>query len=169
VSDFFYSFIPATFIFKIQVSLREKLVLYLLMGLGLVASIACIFKIVNSNTLKKSRDNTWDSVPLVIWGFVEQHLAIIAACIPCLKALFERLLIRVGIMVTDKSPARSSDMSMRNHTMKYGTGQDEMGGTAKFEDAAPGSGTWHKNGIDSHRGYDSEECAELGVLPAKME
>ena len=169
MSDFFYSFIQATFIFKIQVSLREKLVLYLLMGLGLVASIACIFKIVNSNTLKKSRDNTWDSVPLVIWGFVEQHLAIIAACIPCLKALFERLLRRVGIMVTDKSQPRSFNMSMRNHTMRNATGQDEMGGTAKFEDAPPGSGTWHKNGNDSHRGYDSEECVDLRVYTAKMQ
>ena len=73
-----------------SIACAKRLVLYLPHGIRprCVLLLLCIFKIINSNTLKQSRDNTWDSVPLVIWGFVEQHLAIIAACIPCLKALF---------------------------------------------------------------------------------
>ena len=77
---------------------------------------------------------------------------------------------RVGIMVTDKRPSSQRlNMSMRNHTMRNATGQDDMGGTAQLEDAAPSSGTWHKNGKDSHLGYDSEGCVELGVYTAKMQ
>jgi hypothetical protein len=175
VSDFFFSLIPITFIFKIQVPLREKIVLCVLMGLGLIASVASILKAVKSDTLRQSRDNTWDSVPFVIWGFVEEHLAIIAACVPCLKALFERLLRRVGVTVTYKSQARSFNFSTQNHT-KRSTMQDGMD---KLHDSESSPGTWletgnksHENdshGNDSHLGYDSDECVELRVYPAKRQ
>jgi len=169
VSDFFFSLIPLTFIFKIQVPLREKLVLCLLMGLGLVASIASVFKAVNSTILRRSRDNTWDSVPLVIWSFVEEHVAIIAACIPCLKALFERLLRRLGFTLTYKSQAHSFNISTRSHTTRSATLQNGMDSTAQLEDAAPSSGTWQKMGNDMNLGYDSEGCVELGVYTAKTQ
>ena len=144
VSDFFFSLIPLTFIFKIQVSLGEKVVLCLLMGLGLVASIASVLKAVNSLFLKGSRDSTWDSIPLVIWGFVEEHLAIIAACIPCIKALFERLLSRAGFTVLYKRQARSFNFSMQNRTTGDTTVQDGMDSTAQLEDVVPSSGKWHE-------------------------
>jgi hypothetical protein len=137
------------------------------MGLGLVASIASVFKAVNSNVVKGSRDGTWDSVPLVVWGFVEEHLAIIAACIPCLKALFEQLLRRAGFTITYKSRDLSVKISTYDHTTRNTTLQDGMDWTAQLEDAAPSSGTWHKMGNDSNLGYDSEGCMELRVYTAK--
>ena len=140
------------------------------MGLGLVASIASVLKAVNSSFLKGDPDGTWDSVPLVVWGFVEEHLAIIAACIPCLKALFERLLRRAGFTIAYKDQSRSFKFSTQNHT----TGdtmvqEDGMHSTAQLEDAVPCSGEWHEDGNDSHLGHDSEECVELRVYTAKTE
>ena len=129
------------------------------MGLGLIASIASILKAVNSPILKQSFDNTWDSVPLVIWGFVEEHLAIIAACIPCLKALFERLLRRAGLTISYKSQPRSFNSS-QNHT-KRSTIRDGMDKL----DSVSSPGTWLETGNDSHMGYDSEEV-DLRVYPA---
>lgn len=134
------------------------------MGLGLVASIASIFKAVNSSVLKGSQDGTWDSAPLVVWGFVEEHLAIIAACIPCLKALFERLLRRAGFAISYKSQAHSFNVSMQDHTTRNTMVQD---GAAKLEDSVPVSRTWHEIGNDSHVGYDSEGSVELRVYTAK--
>jgi len=163
LSDFFFSFIPITFIFKIHIPLREKIVLFVLMGLGLIASIGSIFKAVNSTVLRQSRDNTWDSVTLVIWGFVEEHLAIIAACIPTLKALFERLLRRAGFTISYKGQARSFNFSMEDRT-KQSTMQDGMD---KLESVSS-PGTWLETGNDSHVGYDSEELG-LRVYPAKRQ
>ena len=163
MTDFFFSLIPITFIFKIKIPLREKIVFCVLMGLGLIASIASIFKVVNSPVLKQSFDNTWDSVPLVIWGFVEEHLAIIAACIPCLKALFERLLRRAGLTISYKSQARSFNFSTQSHT-KQSTMQDGMDKL----DSVSSPGTWLETGNDSHMGYDSEDV-ERRVYPAKRQ
>jgi hypothetical protein len=139
------------------------------MGLGLVASIASVLKAVNSTFLKGSSDGSWDSVPLVVWGFVEEHLAIIAACIPCLKALFERLLIRAGFTIAYKDQARSFNFSTQDHTMGDTMVQDGMHSTAQLEDAVPCSGKWHEDGNDSRLGHDSEECVELRVYTAKRE
>ncbi|KAF1812428.1 hypothetical protein P152DRAFT_458804 [Eremomyces bilateralis CBS 781.70] len=56
-------------------------------------------------------DPTWDSVYLLVWGFVEVYLGIVAACVPCLKAFFERALRRVGITVNDSSRASETHPS----------------------------------------------------------
>jgi hypothetical protein len=130
------------------------------MGLGLVASIASVLKLVNSTTLKQSRDNTWDSVPLVIWGFLEEHLAIIAACTPCLKALFERLLRRVGFSIPYKSHTRSFNISAPSHTRDTMV-QDSMDGTGELENGVPGSEMSQENTNSSRPEYDSEGYVEL--------
>jgi hypothetical protein len=163
----FFSLIPINFILKIQVPMREKIVLCILMGLGIVASIASIMKAVNSTMLLHSEDQTWDSVPLVIWSFVEEHLAIIAASIPCLKALFERVLRRVGITITYKSQAhRSYNMSTRNRNTKQTTVEDGSDVSAQRESIVPGA-VRYDYGNDSHLGYDSEGGVEVNVYAEK--
>ncbi|KAK4442604.1 hypothetical protein QBC34DRAFT_338370, partial [Podospora aff. communis PSN243] len=96
VTDFILALLPLTFIVRIRITLSEKMLLFLLMGLGLVASAASICKIVSVTGSKMTGDTLRDSVDVTFWGMLEIQLGIIAACIPTLKRPTERVLQRLG-------------------------------------------------------------------------
>jgi hypothetical protein len=165
VTDFFFSLIPITFIVKIQVPLREKVVLSLLMSLGILASIASILKVTLGHHLTTSRDPTWDSVPVVMWVFAEEYLGIIAACVPCLKALFERLLRRLGVTITSytKTQTRSYNSYPQKTTARNTLQSSVDGGVQLEEYGVPGPGKWYENGKATHLAYGSERCLSSDV------
>ncbi|KAF1816601.1 hypothetical protein P152DRAFT_381923, partial [Eremomyces bilateralis CBS 781.70] len=96
VTDIVLSLLPLTFIVKLQRPRRDKIAIGLLMGLGLVASGTSIVKIIRTPILGTTKDPIWDLPDLAIWAWVELYIGIMAACIPCLKAPFERLLKKTG-------------------------------------------------------------------------
>ena len=128
------------------------------MALGIVASIASILKVTVGMALKDSRDITWDSVPLVIFGFIEEYLGIIAACIPCLKALLERQLRRLGFSLASYGKSQSRSTYGQNPTTRNTLKQSTTDGTQleDIEDGVPSHGRWHEIGKEPHLGYDSE-------------
>jgi hypothetical protein len=63
--------------------------LYVIMGLGLVASAGGIIKLVRITEWATTKDPTWDLAPLLLWAYFEENTAIMAASIPCLKSLFQ--------------------------------------------------------------------------------
>ncbi|KAK0717275.1 hypothetical protein B0T26DRAFT_829054 [Lasiosphaeria miniovina] len=97
-TDIVLSIAPITFIMAIQRPLREKLVLAFIMGLGLMASAASIYKTFKAKDYGVTGDTLMDTVQITLWSITEAQLAIIAACIPTLKQLFERMLRRVGVL-----------------------------------------------------------------------
>ncbi|PVI08205.1 hypothetical protein DM02DRAFT_501956, partial [Periconia macrospinosa] len=92
ITDLVYTALPATFIWKMHRRLREKIVLYVLMSLGLFAAVTSMVKLPLIKTFGITGDTLWDTVPLSLWAILEQQVGFIAACIPCFKAPFERLL-----------------------------------------------------------------------------
>jgi hypothetical protein len=107
--------LPLIFISKINRPLREKVVLAVLMALGLLAAGCGIAKLVLIKPATLSADPNWRSVPLAIWSYVsvpkpvrlpndhryaEEDICIIAACIPCLKALMEKAFRALGGQIT---------------------------------------------------------------------
>ncbi|KAF1808102.1 hypothetical protein P152DRAFT_462912 [Eremomyces bilateralis CBS 781.70] len=159
ISDVFFSLIPLTFIFKINRPLREKIVLAILMAMGLCASVASIVRVVSGVSVFKTPDNgstaslmdpTWDSVYLLVWGFVEVYLGIVAACVPCLKAFFERALRRVGITVNGSSRTSGAHPSQWT-TMRRGA--------YDLKSESPRSrGAWPGHTSDCYPGtYDNSE------------
>ncbi|KAF1814734.1 hypothetical protein P152DRAFT_369220, partial [Eremomyces bilateralis CBS 781.70] len=87
-SDVLFALLPLTFIFSLTRPLREKLVLAFLMGLGLLCTVAGIRKLFYVSQVHKQNDATWDTVEMGLWGFTESYIGIMAACIPCLRAMF---------------------------------------------------------------------------------
>jgi hypothetical protein len=154
------SLIPITFIIKIQVPLREKVVLCALMGLGILASIGSILKVSGGRSLTHSRDITWDSVTIVMWVFAEQYLGIIAANVPCLKALFEQLLRRLGVTLPTytESQIRSYNTHTQKPTARNTPEQGSVDGTAVHlgENGVRSVGAWYQDGKGSHLACDSE-------------
>jgi hypothetical protein len=89
-----------------------------LMGLGLFATAASVVKIFLIKSYANSTDPLWDIVSLGLWGYVEQFAGLIAACVPCLKAPFERFLRRVGLLSTIGG-SEPSAKSMHGHGNLY--------------------------------------------------
>ncbi|KAK1752881.1 hypothetical protein QBC47DRAFT_281985, partial [Echria macrotheca] len=97
-TDLILALLPLTFIVHMNKTLREKILLISLMGLGLIASAASICKIVNVTSKSLTGDALQDGVDVTFWGLLEIQLGIIAACVPCLKRFVERMLHRLGLL-----------------------------------------------------------------------
>lgn len=102
-TDLLLAGVPIVFICKMNVPLREKIVLSCLMGLGVFATAASIIKTTFVRNYGRTGDTLWDAVPLTLWSILEEQTGIIAACVPCLKTPFERTLRRAGVLSTQKT------------------------------------------------------------------
>ena len=102
-TDLIFAFIPLTFLGSVRRSLRERLVIALLMGLGVFAAAAVVVKLTLVPTYGATGDMLWDSVDLNTWSILEGQLGIVAACVPCLKSPFQAALRRMGLLSDDAS------------------------------------------------------------------
>ena len=89
-----------TFIFGILRPLREKVLLAVMMGMGLLASAASIAKTFRAKDYGATGDVLMDSVQLTIWSILESQLA----CVPILLYLILPYLpVTLPIFNTQKS------------------------------------------------------------------
>jgi len=93
-----------------HVPLRQKLVLTVVMGMGLLASAATAVRLTLIKDYGMGGDFSWDNSPMAMWAHLECDIGIAAACIPCLKSPFEKALRRVGLL-----SSRDSAAVYRNH------------------------------------------------------
>ncbi|KAH6880793.1 hypothetical protein B0T10DRAFT_411920, partial [Thelonectria olida] len=100
LTDVILSLLPLTFIRHVWRSVWERIAIVFIMGLGLVASCASIYKMTLIYNYHITGDTLFCIVGLSFWSILEIQLAIIAACIPCLKQLFERTLNSLGLILT---------------------------------------------------------------------
>jgi len=107
VTDLLLSLTPITFLWRLNRPVRERILVCLLMGLGLFASVASIVKLlIVLNWVRQPGDDLWSMAEAIAtWTVTEQFFAITAACLPFLKPLVERLLGRMGFSLT-KYPSR---------------------------------------------------------------
>lgn len=73
-TDFILSLIPITFLRKLQRPLRERIAIGCLMGLGLIASCASIYKTTLATSYGNTGDALRDSVGLTVWSILEMEL-----------------------------------------------------------------------------------------------
>jgi hypothetical protein len=97
-TDVICALIPLTFLRKMSRPVRDRIVIGILLALGLVASAASIAKTVVIQHFGKDEDvdPISNGLAIALWAAVEEQLALIAACIPCLKAPLQRLLVRLN-------------------------------------------------------------------------
>src|ERR1700761_4455863 len=92
--DIFFSLVPIMLIRRLNRPLRERIVVIILMGMGLLASAAAIFKLADTYNYGKSgaQDFLYVIYKYTLCAYFEIHISIIAACVPFLKSMFERIL-----------------------------------------------------------------------------
>ncbi|KAF1816124.1 hypothetical protein P152DRAFT_454362 [Eremomyces bilateralis CBS 781.70] len=168
-TDLVLSLLPLTFILKLRRPRRDKIVIGCLMGLGLIASAASLVKILRTNIMATSQDPIWDLPDLALWAWIELYLGIMAACIPCLKAPFEKLLKKTGLLTTGDRSQQSTRTG--NQSKGYvsvgpiesglGRGKDtELGTIVKqhevyIEEYSQKDANYPPRGVYRHNGMDS--------------
>lgn len=132
-TDLAFSFIPITFIRKLNLPRREKVFMCILMALGLFASCAAIIRTLMLQEFYRSQDLFRTNVTIALWAVMEQQFALIAATIPTLKAFVEKALIRIGRHFYDEK----SENKVRNRLVAFGLlGEDECGERGRDRDGA---------------------------------
>ena len=78
---------PVAFMWDLKISLRSKIGICALMGVGFFTGACAIARTVYMRRLGE-QDLTWRAVELIIWAVLEADIGIIAACMPTMKPLF---------------------------------------------------------------------------------
>ncbi|KAF2196988.1 hypothetical protein GQ43DRAFT_382052 [Delitschia confertaspora ATCC 74209] len=102
-TDIVFSLIPITFLRKVQRPLRERIIIGILMALGLFASGASIAKVVAATKFGATGDGTAEGINVGMWSCLEELVGFIAACIPCLKQPFQRVLSHFNLISLPKA------------------------------------------------------------------
>ncbi|KAF2266118.1 hypothetical protein CC78DRAFT_559561 [Lojkania enalia] len=104
ITDFIFALIPISFLRKVQRPLRERVIIGILMALGLFAGAASIVKLVKALQFGRTDDPTLEGIEIGMWSCIEEQVGFIAACVPCLRSPFQRVLEYFGLVSThDKS------------------------------------------------------------------
>ncbi|KAK4183200.1 hypothetical protein QBC35DRAFT_121378 [Podospora australis] len=123
VTDVIFALMPVSFLAKVQIPVRERVVIAMLMGLGIFASAASIVKAVIAANFGKTLDPNLEGISMGTWSVVEEQVAFIAACIPCLRKPFQQLLQRLGLVTVVGSSAKKTGPSgygrMGDYTGKH--------------------------------------------------
>ncbi|PSN71464.1 hypothetical protein BS50DRAFT_618472 [Corynespora cassiicola Philippines] len=84
--------IPATILWSLQMPIKQKICLCILLGLGLFAAVAGSIKTSLLANLGKREDLTWEMYELIIWAGTENFVVLFCGCIPPLKPLWDKLM-----------------------------------------------------------------------------
>lgn len=95
-TDLVFSFVPITFIRKLNRPRSEKIFLSILMGLGLFASTFAILRTSLLGKFNKEQDFFRMNVMPTLWASLELEFALVAATIPTLRNFLHRVLVRLG-------------------------------------------------------------------------
>jgi len=105
-TDVVFALLPISFLRKVQRPLRERIIIGILMALGLFASVASIMKAVAAASFGKTDDPNAEGITMGAWTLIEEQVAFIAACVPCLRALFQQFMVKIGVATVHGATAK---------------------------------------------------------------
>lgn len=106
VTDIIFALLPINFLRKVQRPLRERIIIGILMGLGIFASVASMIKAAAAANFGRTDDPNAEGITIGTWSCIEEQIGFIAACIPCLRSPFQKLLVRLGVVTTQNGGSR---------------------------------------------------------------
>ncbi|GFF27700.1 hypothetical protein IFM58399_01768 [Aspergillus lentulus] len=93
-ADAVLAIIPATFLFSMNLSLKKRINLTILLGLGSMATICGIVKTIKLNSIRDAPDFTWGLYAVTVWALSEIFVIITCGSVPALKPLWDRYIAR---------------------------------------------------------------------------
>ncbi|KAF4975999.1 hypothetical protein FZEAL_7285 [Fusarium zealandicum] len=91
ITDFAVAIIPMCLVRKLQMRAKLKFYAQLIMGLGMLSSIASIIRIPYSNAYMTPDNFVYHVGNIILWTVVECGVGVVAGSLPSLRALFKSL------------------------------------------------------------------------------
>ncbi|CZR63852.1 uncharacterized protein PAC_13749 [Phialocephala subalpina] len=82
--------LPIRTLKDIKRNARDKIVLFVIFGVGGFSCISSIIRLYTIKVFTDSKDPFWDGVPINIWSMIEINVAMICASVPAMKPLFTK-------------------------------------------------------------------------------
>ncbi|KAI9925416.1 hypothetical protein MW887_005797 [Aspergillus wentii] len=146
---------PMHLFWKLQMRLRLKVALSLLMGMGWIAAACSGVKTYELQALTTTGDITYALSHLIIWASTEGWIVVIVGCIPPIRPLIERIFQKLGLTKKSSSPLRPSGAYGAfgsNPTGSHSHSQSRIYTKQRVDDMA-----WTElTRVDSHTGSKEE-------------
>ena len=126
-TDFILAAMPITFLRNIQRPLRERVIVGILMALGVCAGVASIVKIYTATQIGRTGDVQVEGIKVGMWSLVEELLGFIAACVPCLRSQFQRVLRHFGLVSTQGKSTHSQGYAQMYGARAHSKSQSKSG------------------------------------------
>ncbi|KAI0389949.1 hypothetical protein F5Y17DRAFT_446906 [Xylariaceae sp. FL0594] len=88
--DIIFSLLPITLIWNLQMSVRRRLGLIVLLGSGSFSGVSAAIKTSQLVSLTARGDLTWATFGLYLWTGIEIFVIIVCGCVPTLRPLMPR-------------------------------------------------------------------------------
>ncbi|WDK10328.1 CFEM domain-containing protein [Colletotrichum graminicola] len=89
--DCIFIVLPLPQLLKLNIPMRKKLALALLLTLGSVACVASMVRLKFVVTFSHTFDATWDNVEILVWSTLEINLVMICGSLPALRPLLSKV------------------------------------------------------------------------------
>ena len=93
-ADAVLAFVPASLVYNLNLELRKRATLCILLGLGILAGVCGIVKEVYVATLSGHADITWDVYSLTNWAGSELFVILFCGSVPALKPIWDKTIRR---------------------------------------------------------------------------
>ncbi|CAG8971577.1 hypothetical protein HYALB_00009226 [Hymenoscyphus albidus] len=167
ISDWFYALLPIPIILGLQMNMRVKLTLCFIMALGVLASVAAVFRLAFLFHLSDITDPLFNTTQAMIWTLVEPGIAIVASSLVTIKPLLRALRFR-GFESSPLRAAygRSRGANYRNEFSHLGGG--EMSTSVSRAKGGPGTGAGALNVGNGSSGKTSPALGRRASLMDKF-
>jgi hypothetical protein len=122
-TDLVLTLLPFLILKNLKLELKIRIGLSLLIGMSVLAIVACIVRTIKLKSLGSRTDFTYNMSMFVIWVTIEKYIVIIASSIPTLRPLALKF-SRRGLSELSKTiPSRLAQASQSfHHTNKISHG-----------------------------------------------
>ncbi|KXH35952.1 hypothetical protein CSIM01_00666 [Colletotrichum simmondsii] len=138
LADWTFGVLPLLIVWSLQMRLKTKLLVILLLGFASIASIATIVRAVAVPALLNQENFLRDTAYLAIWSNIEPGIGIAAACAPALSPLVRHILgkrqrrgYERGIWRTRDLPTITNDSMALSDRTERRQHEFQSGGTSK--------------------------------------
>lgn len=91
-TDFLIYLLPARYLWRIQLPLKQRIGLVFVFTCGVVVCVAGVFRMVYLQRYFTNIDLLWDAALTTSMGIVEVNIGVVCGCLPCVKPLLVKLM-----------------------------------------------------------------------------
>ncbi|KAL4996669.1 hypothetical protein BDV10DRAFT_202261 [Aspergillus recurvatus] len=133
-SDFFLAVFPTVIFWNLNLRLRIKISLIVLMSLGILAMIASIIKTTKYGDIPGITNlGSTGGIELIRWGFAENLIIIITSSVPCIRPLLISSVRKISSAAKSRSYELSGPFSGNKSKGRGYTGRDGETGERDVE------------------------------------